>query len=507
LDQRLVRLVVSGFLAVLVVLILAECALGAFAMAQGIVAKGETTYPEGWMLYSMLRVRDGLPLYTDAQQFPFVQTLYMPIYYLIVGLGARMIGLSDHATLLLARGVTVMATLVSGVLIYALSRQCGLSRVGGIVAVGLFISSSIIYPWAFSTRSDLLGLAFSLAGLWIGVRWPTWRGAIAAGAVLALAVLTKQTFGAAVAGLCLAHLQRRQVVPVVLIAASWVVFVATGVVLAQSSSGGLFLTNVVATNVLPPQPELLAPRLVMIVQHAALPLGLIGLGLVLPRLPVGRPLPLLAIHWYAAVALGIAVIGTTKPGSDYNYFVELVVALAILGGRGFQQVLTLSGPALEASGQRPLLAFLPTTARILLGVVAAASMLRLSHHAAFALWYHVTFRPDNSALVLALEKMPGHVITERDALAVILAGKVPVLADPHGLSMLNGAGRWDPAPLYAMLEDGSIGVVVLDRPADDLFWYHGYHWLPAETQERVARQYRLAEQVGVKHLYVPASRP
>src|ERR1051326_3366527 len=89
--------------------VLIGCCVASAAVIRGVVAEGETLYPEGWLLQSVLAVRDGHDLYRDYRNYPFIIALYPPAYYYVVGIGARLAQLDVAATLILARTLSAAA--------------------------------------------------------------------------------------------------------------------------------------------------------------------------------------------------------------------------------------------------------------------------------------------------------------------------------------------------------------------------------------------------------------
>src|SRR4051794_423034 len=88
---------------IFVLLLVAGLALAGVAAARGIVATGEWTYSDGTVLYHVLRVRDGQPLYNDFYAPPYLMLPYWPLQVLVTGLLARVAGLDMVGTLHLAR--------------------------------------------------------------------------------------------------------------------------------------------------------------------------------------------------------------------------------------------------------------------------------------------------------------------------------------------------------------------------------------------------------------------
>src|SRR5262249_37381543 len=105
-------------------------------------------------------------------------------------------------------------------------------------------------------------------------------------------------------------------------------------------------------------------------------------------------------------------------------------------------------------------------------------------------------RSDATDLVAAIEQAPGLVLSQHDSLAVVRAGKTPVLADPLGVALLAASGRWDPTPLAEMIGSEQFSLIVLDAPAAMAVWYDGVAWWPPGIREQIAQHYRFIGCLG-----------
>jgi hypothetical protein len=150
-------------------------------------------YPLEWMeggtVDVMMRIRDGLPIYT-APTTTYVPYVYPPFYYWVSALVARFVGFDFLAP----RLVSLAATCLVFAAIAAFVRRGGGDRVAAAAGVGLFAGT---YEWSARwfhvARVDMLCLALLLAGLYVAFFDRSSAGAIVAGALLFLAGLTKQT--------------------------------------------------------------------------------------------------------------------------------------------------------------------------------------------------------------------------------------------------------------------------------------------------------------------------
>ena len=153
---------------------------------------------EGASLSVVRHLLQGQPAY-GPPTLEFVPLVYGPLYFWVAALVARVVG-ADFVAL---RLVSLLASLGSAALVYALVRREVASRPLGLVAAGIFVGST---PFAIGTldlgRVDALGLFFVLAALYVMrsadfSRRAIWLSA-ASGALAGLAIVTKQTQAAVV---------------------------------------------------------------------------------------------------------------------------------------------------------------------------------------------------------------------------------------------------------------------------------------------------------------------
>lgn len=144
---------------------------------------------EGVMADHVLRILDGLPLYT-APSMDFAQCVYAPLYYYVSALFAKTLGL--HLWVL--RLVSVLASIACLALLFAYVRRETGSRLCACLASGFYAATyGVCVGWFDTARVDSLYLCLLLSGVY-ALRFTTSRvGWIATGILLALAFFTKQT--------------------------------------------------------------------------------------------------------------------------------------------------------------------------------------------------------------------------------------------------------------------------------------------------------------------------
>jgi hypothetical protein len=166
-----------------------------FAAAYLYIAAHRLSYPfdlewmEGACADHVARILAGHPIYARPT-FTFIPFFYPPFYYYASAAAASIFGLS-LATL---RAVSFVSSLALFGVVARLIRHESGSHMAAILGVGLFAATYRVGgAWLDLARVDSLFLALTLLGVYVLRAGRTPAGAIAAGVVLALAALTKQT--------------------------------------------------------------------------------------------------------------------------------------------------------------------------------------------------------------------------------------------------------------------------------------------------------------------------
>jgi hypothetical protein len=185
---------------------------------------GELEWLEGAMVDHVARVVHGQTLY-PAPSVDFVAFGYGPLFAYVAAAISAVVGIGFVPL----RLVSIGATLACFALLYAIVRRRTGSRLGGLVASGVYASTYAATNFAFDVgRVDSLSIALVLAALWATGSGETARAATG-GAFAGLAVLAKQTAVLPALALLAVLVVRRRYR-----AGAWFVVVAAAVVLAVS---------------------------------------------------------------------------------------------------------------------------------------------------------------------------------------------------------------------------------------------------------------------------------
>jgi hypothetical protein len=343
------------------------------------VAAARLTYPfelewlEGGSLDHVRRLAEGRVLY-GPPGVEFTPFMYTPLYYYLSAASAQVLGLGLPAL----RVVSLLASLATLLMLFELvRRETGRAR-AGLLAAGLYAATyRISGAWFDVARVDALLVALLCASLYALRLGRALASAVAAGALLALAVQTKQV--AALAALPLAAAawpaSRRRALG--FLASFGLVTGATALALHLSSGGwyGYYVLTLTRQHQLIPR-ELLAfwvrdllwplpfalaaiaaaarlagPHRAALRFHAVAGTGLLAVAL-LSRMNVGGyHNVVMPAHLLVALLFGIAAAGLDRPRWGAALYAAAALQLLL---RGYDPRRLVPTPADREAGERLL---------------------------------------------------------------------------------------------------------------------------------------------------------
>ena len=473
-------------------------------------------YGEGAVVATALSLRQNPLLYHDPNGPPYLSANYGPLYYLPIAASPPELAFAAGRFVSIAASLAIAAGLIH------LTRP---RWVVGFVLAGLWLALTPVYAWSSLAKPDLPALGLAFWGLLL-VRTHLAR----AGALIAAAVLTKPTAGAALlvliacAGLprplssadrtgAFRPPERQRARP------PWI---ATVVALAGLLAVGLplilitdgwFARRVFLLNLATWSPTQGAEALFHYLR-LFWPLVLAAGGSVIWR--AWRHAP---TRWdlYWLVTLVGFTFGAAKLGAYINYYLDpLLASLAVVGSAAA----TLGSPAAPDAGgthrDRWLSKPRATTAQTAVSdatrfrqavrrvpfLVPSLLLLQLilSAHVPFVAEPIATpASTDHTAarqLVERIKGIPDPWLAE-DSGWLIAAGRPVWLDDPFYFAQLAAAGVWDPAPLIGRIERQEFSAILLDFDPSDRagLGYHAERFTP-ETLDALRRSYRRTQQLG-----------
>ncbi len=454
--------------------------------AAGLFFPYQLDYGEGTHLHYVKELLAGRPIYRPIGVYPFITSNYAPLPFLLAMALTPFLGVTYAA----GRLWTLLSIAVLAVIIAAWVRREGGRWLPAVAAALLFVGSPYIYHWAPLFRVDLVGLALTLAGLyvlWRAIETARPRLDWLAGLLFVAALYAKQSFlFAPAAGLVYLFffVDRWRAVRL----AAEIGLLGGGVfLLINQLTGGSFWQSMVVANVNPflwsefwkQQGDFFGTFAV---------LALLAAGYVVAKFVLERRTPLRAkiglLDLYLPAALfSVALAG--KAGAWENYFFEALAALALVGGLGLARLL-------DARTATPLL-------RAAAPLLVLAQVLLMWHTPRVAERYLALTRRSYEATIPILESTPGPVFAE-DMGLLVASGKT---LDYHSFeySQLARAGRWDQSWELDQLRKRRRSLVILDE-GTRLDVDHYQRFTRAFLSE-LDRNYRRERSVGKYEIYVP----
>lgn len=434
----------------------------------------DTSTPESLLVYCAQRVQHGQELYQDYHRPPYNYMPYTPLYTGMTGLIARAVNADTNTLILLGRVFSLCCCLLIAFLLYRGGREDQDPLLTGISGAALFLASTILRQWGVTSRPDALALLFSLAGFLTYTRSAARPARFFGLLLFVLAFFTKQSSISAPAALVLWQIAQRRYGEALKVAAGCAIPALILMLVMHSATGGLSTLNIVENNTAPMQwinAKLIA---VLFFQAAALPLILAAVG-------IGEGRWRDAAAFYFVTSLVMAVVSSSKLGSNINYYLEPLAAACLLVPCGVRSIATLPKGT----------------------VLAAVLIVVLSVPPLSILVYSIGnpgFRKEKNVRELA-QGVDGPLLTDSPRLGLI--SREQFFIDPFPFGYLERQGKWDSKEAVSMLDQHQIPMVILTLPIEDSSSWQGAKRLPLSIIAAVKRNYTLRQRVDGYHVYAP----
>jgi len=478
--------------------LLAVLAIGRLAI--GFEAIGEIQqldYGEPIVYGQAARLVAGEPLYQHLDRAPFTVAAYTPVYYALAA-GLQAVVGSGFAS---GRALSYAAGLMASVAVAWLTARHARSVWAGAFAAIAFVALGFAgtVPWFALYRVDVLAEALSLGAIVVLVRGTTRTHVVVAGLLAGLAILTKQSYAAALLAGTLWLLGVRLQRALLFGGVAGLLTLAVGG--ASEVATGAFVANTIGANANPLALDQLTALVLLFGQTLGLPLVLAGAYVAYLR-PWRRASArsLLVVYW---VASALPLAGMAKFGASYNYWIEFAASTAVLATLGLWAAAERSEHQhLQRFASRGL-AWLFTVNLIVLAPASVAAAATGLGGGATLTGMQPATRADFQQLVDLVRYEPGPVLAE--PLDVLVLSGRPVLLEPVIFSILERQGTWDPDPLVRQICAGEVRLVVLGFPMDAVAQYapYGEPWWPPRVMRALQDCMQPAGQRAGRFLYVP----
>lgn len=137
-----------------------------------------------------IMVLHGQSLYPPLIDYPFVVTLYPPVYFYLGAIFVKIFG----PTLFAGRLLSFLCSLGVCVFIFLITKFYTKKIIWGIIAASFFILTGYLASWGQMFKNDITGVFFGFAGIYLFLRLENTKKYLFSVPFLLLAVFTKQTF-------------------------------------------------------------------------------------------------------------------------------------------------------------------------------------------------------------------------------------------------------------------------------------------------------------------------
>jgi hypothetical protein len=448
----------------------------------------ELMYGEAILYAHAHRLLDGAELYQAIDRLPYTVASYTPLFYVATAFLQACMGPGFGP----GRGLALVCLGACGVLVGVLGACDGRGVRAGLLAGLLFVAlgapGSGPVPWTALYKEDGLALGLALAGLVVVSRSSrSSPGAVVAGLLCALAILTKQTYAPmalAPAGWLWFHARRASIVFLMAVllpiagAAAWL-----------QISTGAFFDSVVLSNVNPVSQPLLVANLQLLLLFQVGPLLAACLYAAGTRTRRFRTDGLLLCAWAGAA---VQLLALAKVGGGSNHWLAFAAITAVLASHGVYP--GKGHNRLRADAPRRLAVVAVFGGVLLVAPVAAGAWLATL--SASQAWMAAN-AGEFPAIVERVRANRGEVLAE-PLDVVALASRQP-LFEPLLLGLFAETGSWDVGAIVRKICDGSVSLVVVDRPIESVV-----DW-PAPVRAAVAQSMQLQGTWAGRLVYVPGS--
>ena len=447
-------------------------------------------FGEGAVLCLAETLRRHEPIYRSLELPPFLAGLYVPLFPWLVSLTLGALPSFAGGRLLAELSTVLFALSLGGWLWRRTDARTAL------VGMAFYLANPVVLGWNCLDRIDSLGLLLSLWGLLLATRHspdePTPRFGVQDGVAalcFTLAFFDKQTFVAGPLSVFFAYLRLNRNLAL-RFAALQGGLLALGLAALHWASQGQFFTLLFRYNAMPFSSEQLCSY---VYNYAVFALVLVILALQARLAPAVCKIYALASLW--------VVLGSGRFGADYNYFLELHGALALLAALGLHR---LEGTHLKVGLGLALVQVFLIGVCLRLGPTFYCAQDYLLAEA-LPLWrggepkYMVAGRAAGDQLQAIIAQHPGPMICENMGHA-LLAGRIPWMCDPATFAGLVRRGLWDQELVLKPLRQGEVKVVVLQR----------LEFNPRFSDQflqTVKEHYLYIGQFGVEHVFVSPPSP
>jgi hypothetical protein len=419
---------------------LAAVALRCLAIFLGkipIAAPFQYDYEEGNILNALVRITQGATPYPDPHALPNIINPYGPAAYYLLVLPVKVLGLTFLYPRAMILGCAMAIAGLISVELRRTTRSTALALTFGLI----YLTIPNVQKWAWLLRVDLLGIAFTIAGLiafcW---RFDRDRALVLAALLFAAGLLVKPTLIAAPAACFLALIARRRFREAGTLAGITATSVGLVMAIFAGVTHGAVLVDIFLSHPDPFSLRAYTDGLALMLK-ASWPLVILASIAIAHDIAERRVSP--PILWLLLATATATTAG--KFGSSQNHFLEWNTSLCLAAGLGMHRVINLQARKVA----------LAATA---ISVIAAGFVFRHPRYLA-----DVNLQRGCPQAYEWVRTQSGSNLLSENVGALVLGNQRVWVSNPYVLAQLVEHAGWSDADLVRMVRARRFGAVITGR--------------------------------------------
>lgn len=441
----------------------------------------QVDYEEGFLLFFTQTFSEGKSIYQDVSQFPFIPTLYPPVYTLICAALSKIFGLK----FMIGRSLSFISALLICLFIYLIVARSA-RRYIAIISSVLFLASPYVIAWSLLYRIDTTALLFSLIGMYIVLKYENSRFIFFSIPFFLLSVFTKQTFIAAPVAAFIYLFTKDTRIALKLS----VLFGLSGLLifgLIDFLTDGQFYIHLFVDNAI--VDFSLKRTFTMYKEFFLNHMFLFSFAFSYALYALSTNKSSLFVFYFVIASITPVTVG--KLGSGVNYFMELIATSCILFGFIVEELSS------KLSRENVF--------QILLATILAIQFIPNLRY--FGRYSHIQNIKYGERISNYVRQSNGKGILTEDAGFAVLNGKIPV-TEPFANKQLSKHGLWDQSVLLKYLRDKSISLAILKTNLNNIGNdnIRDTRRFTKEVIRELKNNYKLVDKFGYFYIYKPSTK-
>jgi Dolichyl-phosphate-mannose-protein mannosyltransferase len=424
--------------------VLVSCATALLMAVLWIPLPFQLNFAEGPLLGAAAAIAHGSPAYPSPTTPPYNINPYGPIPYYVIAMVVKVFGVEFTAP----RVVSMASAIACAGIIALLIRRVGGTVLVSVVFGALFLTMPSAQRWLAVLRVDMIGLAFSLSGIYLVLRFNRWSLSLVP---FAAAFICKFSFVAAPAACFLHLLLTRGLGESLKYLGSLLALLVIAFLIIQTNTGGWFWFDTVLSSSIHSFSITSAVRRILgEFRDCWVLLIFVALAIWIDRNELLRGILRLPAFYFATSL--VVMFARGKAGADSNYFLEWEAALCWCTGMAYSLLTRSESKAFPIWGR--------FAAPVLLAAQVFFIVAWVNLHRQLPLYQSLTGCRDAYHFV---QNYPGDRILTDNVGATVLAGKTPGVSEPFLWARLVIQGGWSSKEMVELIRTQQFDLILLNR--------------------------------------------